>query len=105
MKRSVSLVAFLLVAVAGPLTLAGCSGAKAGKQEFAEACSTHMGGQKSKCSCFVDSVEKELPPDVFASVAQGAYDNRRMNSMVPESVMSQPFVSDALANATQACFA
>jgi hypothetical protein len=105
MKRSVSLVAFFLVAAAGPLALAGCSGAKAGKQEFAEACATHMGGQTSKCSCFVDSVEKELPPEVFASVAQGAHDNRRMSGMLPESVMSQPYVSDALANATQACFA
>jgi len=105
MNRTVSLVAFLLVAASGPMVLGGCSGVKAGKQEFAEACSTHMGGQKSKCSCFVDSVEKELPPEVFASVAQGAYDNRKMNGMVPESVMSQPYVSDALANATQACFA
>jgi hypothetical protein len=105
MKRSVSLVAFLLVAAAGPLTLAGCSGVKAGKQEFADACSTHMGGQKAKCSCFVDSVEKELPPDLFASVAQGAYDNRQMSGMLPESLMSQTVVSEALATATQACFA
>ena len=105
MKRSVSLVAFLLVATAGPVTLAGCSGVKAGKQEFADACSTHMGGQKSKCSCFVDSVEKELPPDMFATVAQGAYDNRKMNGMLPESLMSQTVVSSALATATHACFA
>ena len=105
MKRSVSLVAFLLVAAAGPLTLAGCSGVKAGKQEFADACSTHMGGQKAKCACFVDSVEKELPPDMFATVAQGAYDNRQMNGMLPESLMGQTVVSQALATATQACFA
>src|SRR5262245_9399916 len=105
MKRSVSLVAFLLIAAAGPLTLAGCSGVKAGKQEFADDCSTHMGGQKAKCSCFVDSVEKELPPDVFALVAQGAYDNRQMNGMLPESLMSQTVISEALATATQACFA
>ena len=103
MKRSVSLVAFFLVAAAGPLTLAGCSGVKAGKQEFADACATHMGWQKSKCSCFADSVEKELPPELFASVAQGAYENRRMSDMLPESLMGQTVVSDALATATQAC--
>lgn len=105
MKRAVSLVAFFLVAAAGPLALSGCGGVKAGKQEFADACSTHMGGQKAKCSCFVDSVEKELPPEMFASVAQGAYENRRMSGMLPESLMSQSAVSEALATATQACFA
>ena len=82
MKRPVSLVAFLVIACVPPAMLAGCSGAKAGKAEFAEACQAHMGGQKTKCECYVASVEQTLTPELFASVAQGAYDNRKMNGMV-----------------------
>jgi hypothetical protein len=85
--------------------LAGCSAAPAGKAEFAEACQAHMGGQKTKCECYVASVEQTLTPELFASVAQGAYDNRRMNGMVPQSLMAQPVVNEALLTATKSCFA
>ena len=106
MKRAVSLVAFFLVGVA-PLAsgLAGCGGVKAGKTEFADICLDRMGGKKERCICYVDTLEKELPPDVFASIAQGAYDNRRMNGMLPENLMSQEVIGSALADATKACFA
>ena len=105
MNRPVSLVASLLIAAAMPATLAGCGAAPAGKTEFASVCLDRMGNQQAKCSCYVDSIEKELTPEQFAAVAKGAQENRRMSSMLPESLMSQPAVSDAVVNATTACFA
>ena len=104
MKRPVSLVASLLIASAMPVTLAGCGAAPAGKTEFASVCVDRMGNQQ-KCSCYVDSIEKELSAEQFAAVAKGAQENRRMSAMLPESLMSQPAVSDAMLNATNQCFA
>jgi hypothetical protein len=107
MKRPVSLVASLLVASAMSATfaLAGCGAAPAGKAEFASVCLDRMGNKKEKCSCYVDTIEKELSPEQFAAVAQGALENRRMSSMLPESLMSQTAVSEAVLSATTQCFA
>jgi hypothetical protein len=88
-----------------PVTLAGCGAAPAGKAEFASVCLDRMGKQQEKCSCYVDTIEKELSPEQFAAVAKGAQDNRRMSSMLPESLMSEPAVSDAVLSATTQCFA
>lgn len=104
MKRPVSLVVSFLMATAMPAALAGCGAAPAGKTELASACVDRMGNQQ-KCSCYVDSIEKELSAEQFAAVARGAQENRRMSSMLPESLMSQRDVSDAMHNATTACFA
>jgi hypothetical protein len=105
MNRPVSLVASLLIATAMPVTLAGCGAAPAGKAEFASVCLDRMGKQQEKCSCYVDTIEKELSPEQFAAVAKGAQENRRMSSMLPESLMSQPAVSEAVLSATTQCFA
>jgi hypothetical protein len=82
---------------------AGCGAAKAGKAELAQVCAERMGSQ-AKCGCYVDSIEKDLTPEQFATVAQGAFDNRRMGEMVPASLMSDATISSVLASATTACF-
>jgi hypothetical protein len=101
MKRPVSLVASLLMV---GMLAAGCGAAKAGKAELAQVCAERMGSQ-TKCACYVDSIEKDLTPEQFAAVAQGAFDNRRMTGMVPTSMMSDPTIGGVLASATTACFA
>jgi hypothetical protein len=100
MKRPVSRVASLIII--GTIA-AGCGGAKAGKTELAQACQQRM-GSGANCSCYVDSIEQTLSPEQFAAVAQGAEENRRMSSMLPENLMSNIAVSDALATAAQSCF-
>jgi hypothetical protein len=100
MKRSVSLVASLITL--GTMT-AACGAAPAGKAELAQACQARM-GSGANCSCYVDSIEQALSPEQFAAVAQGAEDNRRMSGMVPENLMSNIAVSDALATAATSCF-
>lgn len=100
MKRPVSLVASLIAL--GTMT-AACSAAPAGKAELAEACKARM-GSGADCSCYVDSIEQALSPDQFAAVAQGAEEHRRMSTMLPENLMSNIAVSDALATASKTCF-
>lgn len=101
MKRPVSLVASLITL--GTMT-AACGAAPAGKPELAEVCKIRMGAS-ANCSCYVDSIEQALSPEQFAAVAQGAEDNRRMSTMLPENLMSNIAVSDALATAAKSCFA
>ena len=100
MKRRVSLVASLILV--GTMT-AGCGAAKADKSDLAEACQARM-GSAANCGCYVDSIEQALSPELFAQVAQGAADNRRMSGMLHEHLMSQVAVRDALATAAKSCF-
>lgn len=100
MKRPVSFLASLLAF--GTLT-AACGAAPAGKTELADACKSRMGAN-ANCSCYVDSIEQALSPEQFSAVAQGAVDHRRMGTMLPENLMSNIAVSDALATAAQSCF-
>ena len=87
MKHPVSLVASLgLTAV----LVGACGGTTAGKVELTEVCLDRMGGSQTKCSCYVDAIEKELSPDLFARVA-----------MVSGGMT--PLV--ALQTATMSCFA
>ena len=99
MKRPVSLLASLITL--GTMS-AACS-APAGKTELANACKARMGAG-ANCSCYVDAIQQTLSPEQFAAVAQGAEENRRMSTMLPENLMSNIAVSDALASAAQSCF-
>lgn len=100
MKRPVSLVASLIAF--GTMT-AACGGAPAGKAELADACKSRM-GSGANCACYVDSIEQALSPEQFAAVAQGAVEYRRMSTMLPENLMLNIAVSDALATAAKSCF-
>jgi hypothetical protein len=101
MKRPVSVVASLVVAAAAT---SACGGAKAGKTELTEVCLDRLGGSAANCSCYVEAIERELSPELFQRVAQGAYDNRRYSGMVPVALSSEPAIGSALQAATTACF-
>lgn len=101
MKRPVSLVPFVLAAG----LLAGCGGAKAGKAEFAQICAKRMASVE-KCGCYVDSIEKALTPEQFATLAEGAHQNRDFAGAgwLPVKVQSDQAIAGALTAATTACF-
>jgi hypothetical protein len=101
MKRPVSLVVSLGMAVA---VASACGAAKAGKTQLTEVCLDRMGGSQTNCSCYVEAIEKELSPELFQRVAQGAYDNRRYSGMVPAEVSNDPAIGSALQTATSTCF-
>lgn len=101
MKRPVSVVASLGLAV---VFASACSAAKAGKTELTEVCLDRMGGSQANCSCYVEAIERELSPELFQRVAQGAYDNRRYSGMVPVALSSEPAIGSALQAATASCF-
>ncbi|HVY88656.1 MAG TPA: hypothetical protein VG942_07300 [Hyphomonadaceae bacterium] len=99
MKRPVSLVASLVLVIAA----GGCGAAKATKADFAQVCLQRLGNAQAKCTCYVDSIEKALSPEKFATVAQGVYDNRQFTGMIPESVMGDAQISGAITDANTAC--
>ncbi len=101
MKHPVSFVPLVLAAG----LLAGCGAAKAGKEEFAQVCAKRMGNVQ-KCGCYVDSVQKELTPEQFAVLAEGAHQNREFagEGWLPAKVQSDEAISTALTNATTQCF-
>lgn len=102
MKRPVSL--FVPIALSVGL-LAACGAEAAGKDEFASICQKRMKSVE-KCACYVDSIEQALSDDQFARLAQGAHQNRDYAGAdwVPHSVRSEPAISQALDEATSACF-
>jgi hypothetical protein len=101
MKRPVSFVSLVLAAG----LLAGCGAQAVGKSEFAELCTKRM-GSADKCSCYADTVEKGLTPELFTRVANGAHQMRNMagSEWIPSTVTSDEAVSAVLAEATSACF-
>ncbi len=101
MKHHVSLVASLGVAL---IVASACGAAKAGKTELTEVCLDRMGGSQANCSCYVEAIERELSPELFQRVAQGAYDNRRYSGIVPAEVSRDPAIGSALQTATTTCF-
>lgn len=101
MKRPVSLVASLGMGMA---LASACGAAQAGKTQLTEVCLDRMGGSQANCSCYVEAIEKELSPELFQRVAQGAYDNRRYSGMVPAEVSRDPAIGSALQTATTTCF-
>jgi hypothetical protein len=100
MKRPVSVVASLGLAV----VVASACAAQAGKAELTQVCLDRMGGSQANCSCYVEAIERELSPELFQRVAQGAYDNRRYSGMVPVALSREPAIGSALQTATTACF-
>jgi hypothetical protein len=104
MKRPVSLVASLALV---SLLAAGCGGVQAGKTELASICLDRYGNSQAKCDCYVETLEAALPPDMFQTVAQGAYDNRdyAAKDWLPISVKEQPQIAAVLSEATAACMA
>jgi hypothetical protein len=103
MKRPVSIVASLVVVA---LVSTGCTfGRQATKADFMDICLKRFGNSQPKCTCFVGSLEQDLPDDLFDSVVQGAYLNRNFpaKDWVPGSVRSNARVSSALDTATQTC--
>ena len=77
--------------------------AKAGKAELAQACHQRAWAQAPTAPAMSSSIRRTLSPEQFAAVAQGA-ENRRMSGMLPENLMSNIAVSDALATAAKSCF-
>ncbi len=104
MKHHVSLVASLALAT---LLAAGCSKVQAGKAELADICLDRYGASQAKCECYVGTLEAGLSPELFQTVAQGAYDNRDYanKDWLPVSLKEQPVIAATLSDAMSICFA
>lgn len=101
MKRPVSLVASLLLALG---MAAACSGATVGKTEVAGVCNSKMGSAQG-CACLADALEKNLTPEEFTRVAKGIDENKRYSSdMLPSHLSNDAKIGEVFAVATTSCF-